>query len=264
MRIMRVGSTDNMKQVIKTKDYEQWLELHHLKNAHRSNYIFNSPNGYIHPLYADVNNVYIDVDTMKNRPDQILNDYFYEKGDIRRMFISSGRHFHLLLDMNRIPAQHAKSTINSFMSILAMDTGIVFDDVSNLLHLRRSVGSINPKSGEMTCFYDPDTFETSLQPIILGQNSLSLKVVQTLRSWQMRKKRKKLLRRRGDTDPYDLQILLPDDFGHYSRISVLRKLRNGGVTKKKSLEFMESWLSRDKYDHMIGEGVVDRIFNYRL
>ncbi|OLS16325.1 MAG: hypothetical protein HeimC3_55240 [Candidatus Heimdallarchaeota archaeon LC_3] len=266
---MYVGNSDNMRKTIKTTNYRQWLKLNTLNDAHRSNYIFDSPNGFIHPFYAEVKHIFLDCDIMEKRPDRALNDHFEEQGDIRRAFISSGNNFHLLLEIEQIPARFAKVTINSYVSNLSLMTGIQFDLISSdLTHLRRAVGTINPKSNKMACYYDPNTFETSLEPIILGENTLEIPIIRSdIKSHWEKLHNKKLFRinkRKGLTDPYDMNIRLPNDTGHFSRIKVLRQLRNGGVSKEKSLEFIRSWLTPEKFEHMVDEGVIDRIFNYRL
>jgi len=268
MNVMQVGTKDFMRRTIRAEDYDQWLQLMRLRDAHRSNYLFDSPTGLVHPGYAVVDHIYIDVDENRNRPDRILNDYFEEK-DIRRMFVSSGRHFHLLLNMKRIPSRYASVSIRSYTSLLSMETGVTFDPISSdLLHLRRAVGSINPKSGSMTCYYDPNTFETSLEPIILGSKDLEIPVVKVdvAKIWEDVRKRKlkTFYKRNSMVDPYSLGIKLPSDVGHHSRIRVLRQLRNAGVNKTRTLEFMRDWLTEEKYNHMIGEGVADRVFNNRL
>ena len=252
-------------------EMEFWKKKASFSDAYVSVYSFSIPNNYSTAL---VDKVFWDVDKDSGKAMRLLNDYYSE---YERMFIATGNNFHLYVAIEPIKEiKYKKASLRTHISTVERELGIVNDPATkgNLAQMGRLPNSVNTKNSHLCMFFDPIGWETSREPVLLRGKRLKIELIEEEPlDLQKIKGAGKIVNEIGDQLDFDSDDLLmellknfpvPSEGGHFSRLTVLRKLRWMGVPPTVAKRFMYEWLSKEKIKAMEREKQVERVYAFKI
>ena len=254
-------------KVSSRKKYLEYARKNMLGDFFVSVYSFKDPFNY---ETAVVDKVFWDVDERSGEAMRLLNSYYSE---YERVFVATGNNFHMYVAIEKLD-EYKKPSLYAHISDVEKELGVRNDPATkgNLAQMGRVPGSVNTKNGNVCLYFDPYEWSYSKSPVVLRGKKLKLEKVE----YESLDKGHILVCQQLSSSvimDFDSDALFDalkrkygklEDPGHFSRMNMLRRLRNEGVPPTVARRYMYWSLPPNKVRAMEQEKMIERIYSFKI